>query len=135
MVLINAGSASASEIVAGCLQDHKRARVMGTRSFGKGSVQTIMPLQNDGALKVTTALYYTPNGTSIQASGITPDVWVEQIDINAEDTEQGYRESTLARHLENPASTRAKDPQMKLALEDYQLYQAVNLLKGAGSVH
>jgi carboxyl-terminal processing protease len=77
-VLINGGSASASEIVAGALQDHRRATVVGTKSFGKGSVQTIIPLAENGALRLTTALYYTPAGTSIQARGIEPDIMIEQ---------------------------------------------------------
>ena len=96
VVLVNGGSASASEIVAGALQDHGRAVVMGDKTFGKGSVQTILPLQNDAAIKLTTARYYTPNGRSIQAEGITPDIAIQPVKVSAvaEDdirTDQGSR--------------------------------------------
>jgi carboxyl-terminal processing protease len=104
VVLINGGSASASEIVAGALQDHKRATVLGTQSFGKGSVQTIMPLGNATAIKLTTARYYTPNGRSIQAKGILPDVIVQDPDT----PEVGIREADLNKHLANPADPKAK---------------------------
>ena len=98
VVLINAGSASASEIVAGALQDHKRATIMGIKSFGKGSVQTIMPMNNGGAIKLTTARYFTPNGHSIQATGIVPDIVVD----DGTDTASNVREIDLMRHLSNP---------------------------------
>ena len=101
VVLVNSGSASASEIVAGALQDHKRATVMGTQTFGKGSVQTILPLANNTAIKLTTARYYTPNGRSIQAKGIVPDLIVEDPNNPSADA-IGIREADLERHLNNP---------------------------------
>ena len=101
VVLINGGSASASEIVAGALQDHKRAVIMGTKSFGKGSVQTIIPVSNGAALKITTARYYTPSGRSIQASGIVPDIVTEEARITKSEAGDRLREADLARHLEN----------------------------------
>ena len=98
VVLVNGGSASASEIVAGALQDHKRALIMGTQTFGKGSVQTIMPLGNNTAIKLTTARYYTPNGRSIQAKGITPDIVVEE---PGGESRAFVREADLDKHLTN----------------------------------
>ncbi len=103
VVLVNGGSASASEIVAGALQDHKRAIIMGTQTFGKGSVQTILPLGNNTAIKLTTARYYTPNGRSIQAKGILPDILVEEATIaEVEQPALRMREADLERHLSNP---------------------------------
>ena len=136
VVLINGGSASASEIVAGALQDHKRAVLMGTDSFGKGSVQTVLPLNNDRALKLTTALYYTPKGRSIQAQGIVPDIVVERAKISQEDSTLGIKEADLVGHLGNgnggpdKRSKADKDKKPRLQDEDYQVNQAMNLLKG-----
>lgn len=138
VVLINDGSASASEIVAGALQDHKRAVIMGTRSFGKGSVQSVIPINNDRAIKLTTALYFTPNGRSIQAQGIEPDVNVERVKIT--DIQQGdTTEADLAGHLYNVKGGSESNSKMRkqkritsaeLLKEDNQLHEALNLLKG-----
>ncbi|MFA5677134.1 MAG: S41 family peptidase [Pseudomonas sp.] len=136
VVLINGGSASASEIVAGALQDLGRAVIMGTDSFGKGSVQTVLPLNNDRALKLTTALYYTPNGRSIQAQGIVPDIRVERAQLTRSADETGYREADLLGHLHNGSGEdrpTMRAPATGGAAErdaDYQLNQALNLLKG-----
>ncbi|MBA1188368.1 S41 family peptidase [Pseudomonas entomophila] len=134
VVLINGGSASASEIVAGALQDHKRAVLMGTDSFGKGSVQTVLPLNNDRALKLTTALYFTPNGRSIQAQGIVPDIEVRQAKLTAEADTENFKEADLQGHLGNgnggadrpSGGARKTRPQD----DDFQLSQALSLLKG-----
>lgn len=132
VILVNSGSASASEIVAGALQDHKRGIVMGTNSFGKGSVQTILPLNNEHALKLTTALYYTPLGRSIQAEGIEPDIVVERAKISQEQQTIGLKEADLAGHLNNTQapSTSEKKNTTDVTTDDYQLNQALNLLKG-----
>lgn len=134
VVLVNGGSASASEIVAGALQDHKRAVVMGTKTFGKGSVQTIIPMSNGAALKITTARYYTPNGRSIQATGIVPDIETEEAKVTKrEGTDEGLHEADLTRHLENDkagSANNGKSVKLDSSGEDYQLQEALNLLKG-----
>ena len=146
VVLINGGSASASEIVAGALQDHRRAIVVGTRSFGKGSVQTVMPLRGDGAIRLTTSLYYTPSGRSIQALGVSPDIVVEQPRRAAiaedEDTPRATRsENDLRGRIENRDMSEDERRQMeeerrkaedvaKLRDEDYQLAYALDILRG-----
>jgi len=155
VVLVNSGSASASEIVAGALQDHQRAKILGTQTFGKGSVQTILPLTSNTAIKLTTARYFTPKGQSIQAKGISPDLWVEETADGAVVDRLRVREADLNRHLSgkdapakngeaekqkpaqkseqrNSAETPAKDikPIEFGSPDDYQLQQALNHLKG-----
>lgn len=140
VVLINNGSASASEIVAGALKDNKRAIILGTRSFGKGSVQTVLPLDEKRGIKLTTALYYTPSGTSIQAKGITPDIIVEEVKVpksDGKDKFAGFSEADLQGHLlngngdkNNTSSQDSTKDEQVLIYDDYQLYAALTILKG-----
>ena len=133
VVLINGGSASASEIVAGALQDHRRAVIMGTRSFGKGSVQTILPVGDKKGIKLTTARYFTPNGRSIQAQGITPDIIVEPATITTINTREQLTEASLGGHLKNKSDKTKKDEKATTdtsLTKDNQLFEAINLLKG-----
>jgi carboxyl-terminal processing protease len=146
VILVNSGSASASEIVAGAMQDHKRAIIMGFKTFGKGSVQTIQELRNGSAVKLTTARYFTPNGRSIQAEGIVPDIQLSNVEIK-EKTNVASRisEKDLTGHLSNPINgdtpdvneadknagdATSSDKKDKLSETDYQLFEALNLLKG-----
>jgi carboxyl-terminal processing protease len=144
VVLINDGSASASEIVAGALQDHRRALIVGTRSFGKGSVQTVAPIDEHHAVKLTTALYYTPLGRSIQAQGITPDITIEKVHVTRIDGINQSTEADLNNHLNNAnknaesTSEQRREKRisnLQLLREDNQLQEALNLVKGIQVMH
>jgi len=144
VVLVNGGSASASEIVAGAMQDHNRAIIMGFKTFGKGSVQTIQELRNGSAVKLTTARYFTPNGRSIQAEGIKPDIVLRDIEVTSDKkASSSVSEKDLSGHLSNPVNgdeekstdkseskEEKADETEKLSETDYQLFEALNLLKG-----
>ena len=134
VALVNGGSASAAEIVAGALQDRRRAVIAGTRTFGKGSVQTIVTLDDGSALKLTTSRYYTPSGHSIQARGIIPDIELPALRIEAVERRSSINEGSLPGHLESDSGAPAQAPpgmgSESLAVEDFPLFQAINLLKG-----
>ncbi|MEC9405767.1 MAG: S41 family peptidase [Pseudomonadota bacterium] len=136
VVLINEASASASEIVAGALQDHHRAVLVGAKTFGKGSVQTIVPLKNDAAIKLTTARYYTPSGRSIQAEGINPDIVLERVTVEKRDGPRAITEADLAGRLDNDQDAEdtvddnAIESDPNLAENDFGLFEALNILKG-----
>lgn len=139
VVIVNDGSASASEIVAGALQDHKRAIILGEKSFGKGSVQTVIPLGKYGAMRLTTARYYTPSGRSIQAKGIEPDIEVKPAKVEVLDTGVGFSEAEFSNALKNETSgdKNSKNADQKKAeaeelAKDYQLSRAIDLVKALG---
>jgi carboxyl-terminal processing protease len=141
VVLINEGSASAAEIIAGALQDQKRAVIVGTKSFGKGSVQTVIPIDNSSAIKLTTALYYTPLGRCIQAKGIAPDVVVSELKISQANDDEGplgsIYEHDLDNHIVNDVGQKSEalseEREMELLRKDFQLYEALMILKGVAT--
>ena len=138
VILVNEGSASAAEIVAGALQDHKRAVVVGVKTFGKGSVQTVMPLRNGAALRLTTAIYYTPSGHSIQAKGIEPDIVVERVLPTEQEDERGrltvIREEDLKNHMDAEEKKKSEESDQRAKIKeqlekDNQLARALDVLK------
>jgi carboxyl-terminal processing protease len=147
VVLVNEGSASASEIVAGALQDQNRAVIMGKQTFGKGSVQTIIPINNRSAIKLTTARYFTPSGRSIQAAGIVPDIELDDVMVSQAEAKgvKPLKEANLSRHLENGREPSGEEgsaeeggadkEETPLVAKDYQLGEALNLLKGLTILH
>lgn len=137
VALINGGSASAAEIVAGALQDQQRAIIMGTRSFGKGSVQTVLPVGKDKGIKLTTALYFTPKGRSIQAQGIEPDVIIKPAKITQLNEGTRVKEANLSGHITNKSGKKkvAKAAENTQTTEDNQLFEAINMLKGLSIFH
>ncbi|MDA9832719.1 S41 family peptidase [Gammaproteobacteria bacterium] len=141
VVLINSGSASASEILAQALMDHERAIVIGTRSFGKGSVQTVLPIDKESAIKITTALYYSPKDISIQSNGVVPDIEIPELDISIKEKtgfslDKYLREQNLSHHISAQQDSPAKDttPNTNLAKQDFTLYQGLLILKGINAI-
>ena len=129
VVLVDEGSASGSEIMAGALKDNRRALIVGQTTFGKGSVQTVTPLYYGGAVKMTTARYFTPNGTSIQGKGIVPDVTLSPLSVRVNEPTAQMREANLPNRLDSEAAAKPAGNDNKLAEQDFGLYEALNILK------
>ena len=144
IILINSGSASAAEILASALSEHNRAISLGTKTFGKGSIQTLIPITNESAIKITTGLYYTPRGNAIQAKGVTPDViipYTSMPESNQQELDNIVDESQLYKHLKTKPKTLNQPKKtdnktnLKIANQDFQLYQAIKLLQGMVAMH